>query len=171
MPGYKGHITGALVAFAVYAAVLAYVVLVELIPVPLDPAGAPVRTLMYSIALLVLAVLFGLWPDVDIDSKGRRIFYGLFLIVDVYLIITGRFEAAAYLGLFAILPAVGKHRGWTHTWWAMLLVPSPLLIVPYLNLPETPWIGLPFYLAAVVGYFSHLLLDGELAPKKLFAWK
>lgn len=169
MSGYKGHIFGALVAFGAYAAVLAYVIMVEWLPLPMNPLGDPLLALFYGATLLVLSVLFGLWPDVDIDSKGRRIFYGLFLIVDVYLIITGRFQAAAYLGLFAILPAVGKHRGWTHTWWAMLLVPSPLLVVPYMNLPETPWIGAPFYAAAVVGYLSHLVLDGELLPKKLFA--
>ncbi len=169
MPGYKGHIYGALVAFGAYVAVLAYVLFAEWMPLPVHPMETPLATAFYAAALLVLTVLFGLWPDVDIDSKGRRIFYGFFLIVDVYLIITGRFQAAAYLGLFAILPAVGKHRGWTHTWWAMLLVPSPLLVVPYLNLPDTPWVGAPFYAAAVIGYFSHLFLDGELAPKKLFA--
>ena len=169
MSGYKGHIYGALVAFGAYAAVLTYVVVAEWMPLPMNPLDAPLAAALYGAALLVLTVLFGLWPDVDIDSKGRRIFYGLFFIVDVYLIITGRFQAAAYLGLFAILPAVGKHRGWTHTWWAMLVVPSPLVVVPYLNLPDTPWVGAPFYAAAVIGYLSHLFLDGELAPKKLFA--
>jgi membrane-bound metal-dependent hydrolase YbcI (DUF457 family) len=76
------------------------------------------------------------------------------------LIVVGEFELAAYLGLFAILPALGHHRGWTHTWWAMLLIPLPLLVLPYLHVPERPLIGLPFYGAAVVGYFSHLFMDG-----------
>jgi membrane-bound metal-dependent hydrolase YbcI (DUF457 family) len=58
-----------------------------------------------------------------------------------------------------MLPILSRHRGWTHTWWAMLLVPSPLLILPYLHVPERPLVGLPFYGAAVVGYLSHLVVD------------
>ena len=70
-----------------------------------------------------------------------------------------------WLGLFAILPILGKHRGWTHTYWAMLLIPSPLLVLPMVLFPEAaPLSGLPFYGAAVVGYFSHLFMDGMVIP-------
>ncbi|MEM0962198.1 MAG: metal-dependent hydrolase, partial [Bacteroidota bacterium] len=94
------------------------------------------------------------------NSKGQNLFYSIFFVVDVVLIGAQKFEEAAYLGLFCILPALGKHRGWTHSYWAMLLIPSPLLILPYLFAPERPLVGLPFYGAAVVGYFSHLVMDG-----------
>jgi hypothetical protein len=114
----------------------------------------------YPLALFTLALMFGLWPDVDTNSKGQKIFYTIFFVADLFLIATERFEEAAYLGLFALLPALAPHRGWTHTWWAMLLIPSPLLILPYLHVPDRPFVGLPFYGAAVVGYFSHLLMDG-----------
>ena len=82
------------------------------------------------------------------------------------MILTQRYEAAAYLGLFAILPVLGKHRGWTHTWWAMLLIPAPLLLLPGLYFPERPFAPLPLYGAAVVGYFSHLYIDGVLFRRK-----
>jgi membrane-bound metal-dependent hydrolase YbcI (DUF457 family) len=110
--------------------------------------------------------MFGLWPDVDTDSKGQSLFYWIFVLVDTFLIVTQRFEAAAYLGFFALLPALGHHRGWTHTWWAMLLIPSPLLLWPYLNWPDRPLVGLPFYGAAVVGYLSHLYMDGLVFRRK-----
>jgi membrane-bound metal-dependent hydrolase YbcI (DUF457 family) len=167
MADYKGHINGALVAAGIYLAGLAAVVVMGTLYTRLTWT----EVLLYPVALVALVVLFGLWPDVDLDSKGRRIFYNLFFAVDLFLIITERFEAAAYLGLFALLPALGAHRGWTHTWWAMLLVPAPLLVAPYLYLPETPLIGLPFYGAAVMGYFSHLLLDGLVLPSKWFTWR
>ncbi len=118
----------------------------------------------YPVALFALCLMFGLWPDVDTNSKGQNLFYSIFFVADVVLIITKHFEEAAYLGLFTILPALGKHRGWTHTWWAMLLIPSPLVIFPYLLIPERPFAGLPFYGAAVVGYFSHLFMDGLMNP-------
>jgi membrane-bound metal-dependent hydrolase YbcI (DUF457 family) len=110
--------------------------------------------------LFVVAILFGLFPDIDTNSKGQHIFYGLALIANVWLILDGRFEAAAYLGLAAMTPIIGKHRGWTHSKPAMLLVPSPILIIPYIQNSTLLGTALLVYGGAVVGYFSHLLFDG-----------
>ncbi len=119
--------------------------------------------------------MFALWPDVDTDSKGQKLFYSIFFAVDVVLIASRNYEWAAYLGLFCILPALGRHRGWTHTFWAMLLIPAPLLALPALLMPERPLAGLPFYGAAVVGYFSHLVFDGLVVPlpfrKRRTGWR
>ena len=155
MAGYKGHITGAVLFFAGYFAVLVYIF-------SIDAAYAqftPLELVGYPLALFVLTVLFGLWPDVDTDSKGQEVFYSIFFVVDLFLVVTEQFRAAAYLGLVAVLLVLSTHRGWTHTWWAMVLVPSPLLILPYLHVPGRPLVGLPFYGAAVVGYLSHLVVD------------
>lgn len=111
--------------------------------------------------LAVLAVLGALFPDVDTNSKGRHLFYGAALAADVVLIFKNQYRYAALLGFCALLPAVGSHRGWTHTWWAGLIIPSPVLVVPMMLL-HMPWQGLvPYYVAAVLGYYSHLLLDGQ----------
>jgi membrane-bound metal-dependent hydrolase YbcI (DUF457 family) len=118
-----------------------------------------VELIGYPLVLFGLCLMFALWPDVDTNSKGQDVFYTIFFVADLMLIAARRFEEAAYLGLFAILPILGKHRGWTHTYWAMLLVPLPLVVLPYVLAPERPLSGLPFYGAAVVGYASHLLLD------------
>ena len=83
-------------------------------------------------------------------------------MADILLIATGRFEAAAYLGLLAMTPIVGRHRGWTHSFWAMLLVPLPIVAVPYLHNQSVLPMTLVIYGAAVIGYFSHLLLDGKV---------
>ena len=107
----------------------------------------------------LMALLGGLFPDVDTDSKGRRLFYGAALLADAALILRQQYRYAAILGFCALLPAVDGHRGWTHAWWAALLVPSPILLLP-ISLFHQPWQALaPYYLAAVLGYFSHLLLD------------
>jgi hypothetical protein len=45
-----------------------------------------------------------------------------------------------------------------------VLVPLPIVIVPYLNKTTILATYLVFYGAAVVGYFSHLLLDGRIVP-------
>jgi membrane-bound metal-dependent hydrolase YbcI (DUF457 family) len=153
--GYKGHLFGAGLFAIAYIAALGYAFSID----AAYEQFSMLEQVGYPAALVTLTLLFGLWPDVDIHSKGQRIFYSIFFAVDVFLIVTERFRAAAYLGLVALLPVLSKHRGWTHSWWAMLLIPSPLLILPYLHMPERPLVGLPFYGAAVAGYLSHLVVD------------
>jgi len=155
MAGYKGHLAGATLFVLGYIALLAYAFSVD----AAYEQFSVLEQIGYPLGLVALALLFGLWPDVDTNSKGQRVFYSIFLVTDLFLIATEQFRAAAYLGLVALLPVLSHHRGWTHTWWAMLLIPSPLLLLPYLHVPERPLVGLPFYGAAVVGYLSHLVVD------------
>lgn len=146
MPGYKTHIVGALATCGAAVAGTSWLGLYR--PGPEAMAG-----------LGVLAVLGGLFPDVDTDSKGRRLFYGLAVLADAALILRQAYRQAALLGFFALLPAIDGHRGWTHAWWAALLVPSPVLLAPVF-LYHQPWpVLVPYYLACVLGYISHLLLD------------
>ncbi|MDT0631308.1 metal-dependent hydrolase [Rubrivirga sp. S365] len=156
MAGYRGHLAGATVFYGLYLAALALVYSVD----QAYRQFSDLELVAIPIALFGLCLMFGLWPDVDTNSKGQNLFYSIFFVVDVVLIATRHTEEAAYLGLFCILPALGKHRGWTHTTWAMLLIPSPLLALPLVLAPDAPLAGLPFYGAAVVGYFSHLVMDG-----------
>ena len=110
-------------------------------------------------ALVAIGMLAGLFPDVDTDSRGQRLYYALLLIVDLGLMIHEEYRWAAILGFLAMIPAIDNHRGWTHTWWAMLVVPLPILALP-MTFYDYGWEPLlPFYLAAVLGYCSHLLLD------------
>lgn len=155
MAGYRGHLAGATLFVLGYIALLAYAFSVD----AAYEQFSVLEQIGYPLGLVALALLFGLWPDVDTNSKGQRVFYSIFLVTDLFLIATEQFRAAAYLGLVALLPVLSHHRGWTHTWWAMLLIPSPLLLLPYLHVPERPLVGLPFYGAAVVGYLSHLVVD------------
>jgi hypothetical protein len=155
MSGYKGHIAGALAVNAVYVAG------VRLLPGEmLERWDISLQDWQLLIGLFVVAVLFGLFPDVDTNSMGQNIFFGLAFVAEIVLIVAGKFEPAAYLGLLAMTPIVGKHRGWTHSKLAMLLVPAPILVTPYLHNQHVWTLGLLIYGAAVTGYFSHLLLDG-----------
>ena len=159
MSGYKGHIAGALVLNTVYVGA------VKLAPsTVLERWDLSLQDWQLLIGLFVIAVLFGLFPDVDTNSIGENIFFGIAFVAEIILVITGKFEPAAYLGLLAMTPIVGKHRGWTHSKIAMILVPAPILLVPYLHNHHVWTLGLLVYGAAVIGYFSHLLLDGLIVP-------
>ena len=124
--GYRGHLAGATVFFGLYLAALALAYSVD----QAYRQFTDLELVAIPVALFGLCLMFGLWPDVDTNSKGQNLFYAIFFVVDVVLIATRHTEEAAYLGLFCILPALGKHRGWTHSTWAMLLIPSPLLALP-----------------------------------------
>ena len=155
MANYKGHVGGGLLLGTVYVAALK--------AAPGDAlrhSGNLLASWQFVIGLYVIAVLFALWPDVDTNSKGQNIFYGLAFMADVLLILSGRIEAAAYLGLLAMTPIVGHHRGWTHSKLAMFLVTLPLVAIPYMHKSQLWQTMLMVYGAAVAGYFSHLLFDG-----------
>lgn len=160
MAGYKGHTFGA----AIF--VVAYILLIAWIPFAfLDNFETFLSNGQVLAGLAVVGMLFGLFPDVDTNSRGQDIFFLTAFVFDILLIWVGRIEAAAYLGLIAMTPIVGKHRGWTHNKLAMFLVPLPLLIVPYVYSQDNLPLALLFYGAAVIGYFSHLMLDGLIWKK------
>jgi membrane-bound metal-dependent hydrolase YbcI (DUF457 family) len=147
MPGYKGHLTGGLLAGGLVIG--AAVVTGRLAYAPMHLAG-----------LMGFCLLGALFPDVDTDSKGQNLFYAVLIVVEAALIYQHRYRWGAWLGLCAMLPALGHHRGWTHTWWAMVLVGTPILFIPGIFLGAgAAAVFLPLYVAFTLGYLSHLLMD------------
>lgn len=155
MANYKGHIAGGLAAGVCYALAMAAVPVEQL-----AEYGKLLDDWQALAAVFVIAMLFALFPDVDTNSKAQDIFFWLVFIVDVLLIYGGYFTAAAFLGLIAMLPILTHHRGWTHAKWAMVVVPLPIVLVPWLYSDKLLPIAVVYYGAALAGYFSHLLLDG-----------
>lgn len=157
MANYKGHLAGAVAVTTVY------VIGMSFLPGELLVRTGGILSDWQMVAgLYVVSMLMGLWPDIDTNSKGQDIFFSIAFLFDILLISQGYLEAAAYLGLLAMTPIIGKHRGWTHSKWAMLLVPLPIVVFPYIDNSNILATYLVFYGAAVGGYFSHLLLDGRI---------
>jgi membrane-bound metal-dependent hydrolase YbcI (DUF457 family) len=157
MANYKGHLTGAVVVNTGYVLGLSFL--------PGDllaKTGGILSDWQMVAGMYVVAMLMGLWPDIDTNSKGQDIFITAAFITSVLLISQGYLEAAAYFGLLVMTPIIGKHRGWTHSKWAMFVIPLPIVVFPYLNNSDKLATFLIFYGAAVTGYFSHLLLDGRI---------
>ena len=189
MSMFREHWLGGLTAYSVFFIVsLIITIAVSIIyesqydwnpTIALDPLGI--------LACFTIALLFGLFPDVDIKSKSQKIFYSLLFIFNISLILFfQRYLEAAILGLFAILPILSKHRGWTHSRLTMILLPGLFLVIPlyveysaygvglkelpelldalveHEDLDETFRSGLAFYVAGLIGFASHLYLDGIL---------
>lgn len=159
MAGYRGHISTAVVVSGLMVGAVAIS--------PLAASLSPAERLVKGSAVVWIAVMFSLFPDVDIKSKGQALFYRLVFALDCVLLAAGRYLEAALLGLLALIPILSRHRGWTHTLWAAVLVPAPILAAPaYLaqsNATSAVVDALPYYLGAVVGYVSHLVTDGTLS--------
>lgn len=155
MANYKGHITGGVVAGLVVSGAHYY-----------TSGEGFVDTLLVNAdwqlvaGLVAVSTLFALWPDVDTNSKAQNMFYWMIFVLDLFLIFSGLYFTASLLGLLAMTPILGKHRGWTHSKATVVLVPAPIIVIPYLANERVGLVGLLFYFAAVMGYFSHLLLDG-----------
>ena len=147
MPGYKGHIAGALAGTGAALGGAWWLRLYR-----------PEPTVMLTLA--AVAVLGALFPDVDTNSKGRHLYYRAAALAAAALILFKQYRIAAILGFCAMLPAIGSHRGWTHTWWAGLIIPGAALIGAAAFLDVSWQTLVPYYLAAVLGYYSHLVLDG-----------
>ena len=143
---YKTHLAGGVFAFVIYLAVLA-------VFFSYKPTYA---TLIW----FGLCILGSIWPDIDTNSTAQKLFYGFFLVLDLIFLIAGQYKKAAILGLFALLPIIGKHRGWTHSISAAFIIPSPLIVLPVVK-PDLNVGGLEYYIPVVIGYLSHLVLDKE----------
>lgn len=121
------------------------------------------KILNFSI-LFSISVIFTLWPDIDIKSIGQKYFYVVFFVTDIILIATNKINEAALLGLLTMLPMITNHRGFFHSLFAVFFFPSIFLIAPMIYYKSFTiskmLIGIPYYLAGVVGYFGHYLLDG-----------
>ena len=160
MANYRGHTVGGGVAGG-----LTLVAFYGLTLGDIPNGGTLLADWQLIVAALVLAFLFGLFPDVDTNSKAQNLFFGVAFTADILLILTENYQAAAFLGLLAMTPILSKHRGWTHSKLAALLVPIPILIIPYLSTNQIGDSAILLYAASVAGYFSHLLLDGLVVKR------
>ncbi|MBT3270464.1 hypothetical protein HN371_25195 [Candidatus Poribacteria bacterium] len=175
MAGFAEHARAGVRSYGVFVlAAVALWLARDPLTVDVSTYTLPISDEIWSTALsgalcFALAFVGATFPDTDIKSRPQMMFYRALFVVDAALIALYYsrgaviyLQAAALLGLAAMAPLLGKHRGWTHSRLAMLAVPSPLLLLPILTDNALVWVGLPYYLAAVIGYASHLYKDGML---------
>ena len=185
---FREHYIGGIVSYSVFFGISMGTTFVGhwLFQKPIDwNSTVSTKSWWHVVACFIVAVLFGLWPDVDIKSKSQSIFYKIFIIINIFLILKKWYIESAFFGLFAMLPMIGKHRGWTHSRVTMFFFPMIFIIIPlYLHkdiINVEHWfsptnLGLiktfvPFYVAGLIGYATHLHLDGVLltVPKFFYS--
>lgn len=106
-----------------------------------------------------LIIIYYLLPDIDSSgSKISKIIYGIILISVVfcglmYFITDNHFFVALMIviAIFGVLMLFLAHRGFTHSILCAILFSIPI-----------SFINKYVFLLCLVGYMSHLIIDGEV---------
>ncbi len=144
MPGYKGHLVGGALAFGVLF------FLARLVVQP---------TWLTTAEWLGFALLGSLFPDIDIKSKGQKIFYWFVMVLFIVLIAQRRFQLLSYVSILAVIPMLARHRGLFHRLWFIIGMPT---VAAALIVNCSPKYATPVFfdtLFFIGGAISHLWLD------------
>jgi len=147
MPGYKTHLGGAGVA--------AFFLLTA------THWSLPTASLICprTIWCISASLLGGLFPDIDIKSKGQKIFYMLLFIVLGFALIAKDVTIISICSILAVIPPLLPHRGLTHKPLFIIAVPFALPLVVATYHPAHTSFSLTIYMYFITGALSHLVLD------------
>lgn len=143
MPGYKGHLVGGLVAFLI----VIHVIITQKV------------SLAIALEWLCFTLLGALFPDIDIKSKGQKIFYKVLIVLFVILLLKKCLSALILLSLVSCLPLVVRHRGMCHELWFVVGVPLAVAFILGRYFPQFSSLVLWDALFFIVGAISHIYLD------------
>lgn len=144
MSNYKGHLAGGIF---VYLLSIYYI------------ASQQEVSLGTGLEWLLFCLAGALFPDVDVKSKGQKIFYWLLLILALILLINHRVQALMALGIIGVIPMIVPHRGIFHRLWFVILIPTMGAWVTCSYLPHCTSIIVYDTLFFIIGAISHLWLD------------
>ena len=154
MPMYKEHLLGGFVSGMIVLFFIANYVCYYTIPV------------LTFLEWLLFALAGSLFPDVDIKSKGQKLFYWVIVTLILLTLFKGNLSLSIYLALFSILPMLVRHRGLFHCTWFIVIFPLVAAALASVYLPNYRYSL--FYDASffIAGALSHLLMD--FGPKGFF---
>ncbi len=146
MPGYKTHIFG-------------YLVMAGIILLLMDKLIGLHISIEILVSGNVIGILYSILPDIDTpSSKMRKITGRLFLAVSIVCLIAFAFLRRIELiyiplALISFLYVLwfSRHRGLFHTPLIGILLSLPLYLI------DIHYVGF-----ALLGFFSHLILDKEV---------
>ena len=144
MPGYKGHIAGGIVLYALILYPLIYLV---------HPS------FFIASEWFLFLIAGALFPDIDTKSKGQYLFYYALCALLLFLFFNRCYELAAVCGIISLIPLLVRHRGLFHETWFVILFPLTLAGMVSVCVPRysgTMFVDALFFIA---GALSHLCLD------------
>lgn len=143
MPGYKGHLTGGALFFGLLVALLPW----------FNPS------FLTGIEWLLFTLAGSLFPDIDIKSKGQKLFYWVVLVVVFVAVLQHNVAILTLVSIAALVPMLVNHRGIFHRLWFVIALPASVAFALSLYIPayaKTIFFDTFFF---IVGAISHLWLD------------
>lgn len=136
MPSYKYHIVGG------FASVVITLIVFFFFRIELD---------LNAYTTVTLIIIYSILPDIDTDSKARKLLYIVVTIINVYLFVNKQYKLNALLSTLYIVPVFIQHRTITHTKKVVVLMTLPTL-----------YFGPQYFFISLIACLSHLLMDGRI---------
>ncbi len=153
MPNYKGHLAGGVFFYLV---AIYFVLTTQVI------------SLATGIEWLLFTLAGALFPDVDVKSKGQKLFYWIALLLAVVLLVKERIQALIILGFICAVPVLVNHRGIFHRLWFVIIIPLVAALFLCSYAPDCNRIIFFDTLFFIIGAVSHLWLD--LGLRRMMRW-
>lgn len=144
MPNYKGHLAGGLIAYFI---VLYFIIAAQSI------------SLATGFEWLLFTLAGALFPDVDIKSKGQKIFYCVMLLLMLVLLYHNQTQTLIIVAILAMVPLLVRHRGIFHKLGFVLLIPLIIGVLLCAQAPHCSRVIMHDVLFFIAGAISHLWLD------------
>ena len=154
MPSYKGHLAGGIFAYLI--------ALYCIITVQAPSFATGLEWLLFTLA-------GSLFPDVDIKSKGQKLFYWVMLLLMLVLLINNQTQTMIIVAVLGIIPLLVAHRGIFHRLWFVIAVPLIVSWILCQYLPNCENTIIYDCLFFIVGAISHLWLD--LGFARMMRWR
>lgn len=106
MPSYRVHLVGGLVTYLGILQLIKY-------------SEPSIHTIFQGLIFCLLGALF---PDIDVKSKGQKVFYTLLLFFLMYLVIIQKYCLFITVSFLGIIPILVRHRGIFHHIWFLLTI-------------------------------------------------
>ncbi len=150
MPGFRGHLIGGTIT---YLLILQYL---KLLPIESS----------VIVSGFVFCLIGSLFPDVDIKSKGQKLFYSLALFVLCCFLWYERTDLFIGLSFLATVPLLVKHRGLFHQVWFLIFISITTgLVIGSFHDQYSAW-AMKNALFFLAGAISHIVLDRTMTKLK-----
>jgi hypothetical protein len=143
MPGYKGHLLGGIIIYAIALTLLQ------------DYCAS----IMVAGQWLLCTICGALFPDIDVKSKGQKYFYWFVLAGFFYLIVREHYGMLAFCSILSVVPMLSRHRGLFHELWFLISLPVIAWFLVAYYWPGYMNTAFFYALFFLIGALSHLFLD------------
>ncbi len=106
MPSYRVHLIGGLVTYLGILQLIKY-------------SEPTIHTIIQGLIFCLLGALF---PDIDVKSKGQKVFYTLLLFFLIYLVVVQNYCLFVSVSFLGVVPILVRHRGVFHHIWFLLTI-------------------------------------------------